>query len=175
MTSRADMPASTGLTTQTRKIANLYQEGIVAGVLGGAVLAVWFLVLDTLAGRPLYTPTMLGTALFHHGAGLDHPETIRNSFNMVVVFTWLHVLVFGIIGGVASHLLALAERRLNFGFAVVLFFVIFEFGYMAIVMVFAQDILHALAWEKVLAGNLLAATAMTVFLWRRHPNLRIEP
>jgi hypothetical protein len=45
----------------------------------------------------------------------------------------------------------------------------------ATVMVFAQNVLHALAWETVLVGNLLAATAMAVYLWRRHPNLRIKP
>lgn len=175
MATRVDAPISTGFHTQTTEIAKLYQEGIVAGVLGAAVIAAWFFVLDTLAGRPLYTPTILGTALFRHGAGLDHPETIGASFEMVAVFTWVHVLVFGVIGGVASHLLALAERRPNLGFGVVLFFVIFEFGFMTLLMVYAQDVLQALAWEKVLAGNILAAVAMAVYLWRRHPSLRIEP
>ena len=175
MATRVHASTSTGFHTQTADTAKLYQEGIVAGVLAAAVIAGWFFLLDTLAGRPLYTPTVLGTALFRHGAGLDHPETIGASFDMVVVFTWVHVLVFGIIGGVASHLLALAERRPNLGFGVVLFFVIFECGFVTLLMVFAQDVLHALAWEKVLAGNSLAAAAMALYLWHRHPHLRIEP
>ena len=175
MSSRADVTAPTRLDSRSAEISRLYQEGIVAGVLGAAVVAVWFLILDTIAGRPLYTPTVLGTALFRHGAGLDHPETLAVSFDMVVVFTWVHVLVFGVIGGVASHLLAIAERRPNLGFGVVLFFVIFEFGFVTVLMVFAQDVLHALAWEKVLVGNILAAGAMAVYLWRRHPHLHIAP
>ena len=36
-------------------------------------------------------------------------------------------------------------------------------------------LLHALRWPEILAGNTLAAAAMAVYLWRRHPNLRIEP
>ncbi len=175
MVTRADASTTAGFPTQTTEIAKLYQEGIVAGVLGAAVIAVWFLIFDTLAGRPLYTPTVLGTALFRHDTGLGHPEATTASFDMVLVFTWVHVLVFGVIGGVASHLLALAERRPNLGFGVVLFFVIFEFGFMTALMIFAQDVLLALAWEKVLAGNILAAAAMAVYLWRRHPHLRIEP
>jgi len=175
MTSRVDVSASSGVDPRTAELSRLYQEGLVAGVVGAAVIAVWFLILDTLAGHPLYTPTVLGTALFRHGAGLENPETIAVSFDMVVVFTWVHVLVFGVIGGLASHLLAFAERRPNFGFGVVLFFVIFEFGFVTLCMVFAQDVLHALTWGKVLIGNVLAAAAMAAYLWQRHPNLRIEP
>jgi len=175
MTTRVDAPPAAGFRTQSTEIASLYQEGIVAGVLGAAVIALWFLILDTVAGRPLYTPTVLGTALFRHGAGLDHPEMIETSFDMVVVFTWIHLLVFAVLGGVASQLLAVAERRPNLGFGVVLFFVIFEFGFVTLCMVFAQDVLQALAWEKVLAGNVLAAAAMAAYLWRRHPNLYIAP
>lgn len=175
MTTRVDAPTSAGFRAQSTEIARLYQEGIVAGVLGATVIALWFLILDTLAGRPMYTPTVLGTALFRHGVGLDHPEMVETSFDMVVVFTWVHLLVFGVIGGVASHLMALAERRPNLGFGVVLFFVIFEFGFVTLCMIFAEDVLHALTWEKVLAGNVLAAAAMAAYLWQRHPNLRIEP
>jgi len=175
MTTRVDAPTSAGLHTQSTEVARLYQEGIVAGVLGAAVIALWFLILDSFAGRPFYTPTVLGTALFRHGVGLDRPEMVETSFDMVVVFTWVHLLVFAVLGGVASHLLALAERRPNLGFGVVLLFVIFEFGFVTLCMVFAEDVLHALAWEKVLIGNTLAAAAMAAYLWRRHPHLYIAP
>jgi len=117
----------------------------------------------------------LGTALFRGGAGLDSPETLPISFDMVLVFTWIHVLVFGVIGGIAAHLLALVERRPNLGFGVVILFVVFEFGFIAVAMVFAEDVLHALAWPAILVGNTLAAASMAAYLWHRHPHLRIEP
>ena len=126
-------------------------------------------------GRPLYTPTVLGTAVFRGGAGLEHPETLPISFEMVLLFTWVHALVFAAVGGVAARLLAFAEHTANVGFGIVLLFVIFEFGFVAVTMVFAEDVLRSLAWPAVLVGNLLAAGVMGAYFWRRHPNLEIEP
>lgn len=155
--------------------SRLYQEGIVAGIIGAATIAVWFLIVDTLQGRPLYTPTVLGTALFQRGEGLASPETLPISFEMVLMYTWVHGLVFCVIGGIASRLLAVAEQKLDLGFGILLLFVVFEFGFIAAAMVVAEPLLHALAWPAVLVGNLLAAAAMGLYLWRRHPNLQIRP
>lgn len=175
MTDQPGVLTPTKFDTQTSDVARLYEEGIVAGVLGGATIAIWFLILDTMEGRPLYTPTVLGTALFRHGQGLDSPEALAVSFDMVLVTTWVHFLAFAVMGGVASRLLALAEQRPNLGFGIVLLFVVFEFGFVTAAMVFAQPVLHALDWPAILVGNLLAAAAMALYFWRRHPHLRIEP
>lgn len=59
---------------QVSGISKVYSEGIVAGLTGAATLAVWFLLLDSLDGRPFYTPSALGTALFRGGVGLDRPR-----------------------------------------------------------------------------------------------------
>jgi len=155
--------------------SRLYQEGIVAGVIGAATIAVWFLLLDTIEGRPLYTPTVLGTALFRRGAGLVSPGALPVSFEMVLMYTWVHGLVFCVVGGIVSRLLAVAEQKLDLGFGILLLFVVFEFGFIAAAMVVAEPILHALAWPAVLVGNLLAAAAMGLYFWRRHPHLRIRP
>jgi hypothetical protein len=152
--------------------AQLYQEGLVAGAIGATVIAAWFLVLDLAQGRPFYTPAMLGTALFK-GPGAIASTTV--SLETVLVFTWVHFLVFAFLGGVASYLLARAEESPNLGFGVVLLFVIFMFGFIAVTMTFAEPVLQALAWPAVLAGNVLAAAAMSVYFWRRHPQLRILP
>ena len=154
--------------------ARLYQEGIIAGTLGAAVIAFWFLIIDSLQGRPLYTPSVLGTALFQGPAAVES-GTVSISLEMVVIFTWVHFLVFAFLGGIASLLLGKAEESPNLGFGIVLFFVVFEFGFTAVAMTFAEPVLRALAWPAVLVGNLLAAGTMGVYLWRRHPNLRIAP
>jgi len=72
-----------------------------------------FFVIDSLSGRPFYTPNVLGTALFRHGSGLDQPQALAISVEMVLSYTWVHGLAFCVIGGFASKLLALAERNLN--------------------------------------------------------------
>jgi hypothetical protein len=91
--------ASTSSTTE--ELSKLYQEGIAAGVIGALAIALWFLILDSFSGRPLYTPTVLGTALFKGGAGLDTPGNLAINLDMVLMFTWMHGLVFIIIGGIA--------------------------------------------------------------------------
>lgn len=157
------------------EISRLYLEGIVAGVIGAATIAIWFLILDTVNGRPLSTPTVLGTALFRRGEGLGSPESLPISFEMVLLYTWVHGLVFAVIGGVASRLLQLAERNPNLGFGILLLFVVFEFGFLSVATLVEGRILQALAWQAILVGNLLAVAAMAAYFWRRHPNLKIRP
>jgi hypothetical protein len=173
MIDTADATART--PTATTDTAMLYGEGIVAGVIGAATVAVWFLILDAIRGRPLYTPTVLGTALFRRGAGLESPETLPVSLEMVVMFTWVHGLVFAAIGGLASRLLGMAERNPSLGFGVLLLFVVFEAGFTVTAMLFAQPVLKALTWPAVLVANLLAAAAMGLWFRWRHPALRVNP
>lgn len=157
-------------------IPDSYRQGIAAGILGAATIAVWFFLVDLLSGRPLfYTPNVLGTAIFRHGAGLDQPQTLEISFEMVLVYTWVHGLVFCVIGGIAAKLLAIAERDVNVGFGILLLFVIFEFGFVGAALVFAESILHAITWLSVLVGNLFAAAAMTAYFWHYHADLRVSP
>ncbi len=175
------MPAETGLSSraveggETAAATAVYAEGLLAGVVGAAAIALWFLALDGVKGRPFYTPTVLGTALFRGGAGLQSPETLPIDFEMVLSFTWVHVLAFLIIGVGASRLLGIAERNPSFGFGIVLLFVVFEFGFLLACMLFAEPVLRALTWPEVLVGNLLAAAAMAAVFWRRHPRLAIRP
>ena len=155
--------------------ASVYAEGLLAGVVGAATIAFWFLLLDTIKGHPFHTPTVLGTALFRGGAGLENPSTLPVDFEMVLAFSWVHVLAFLLIGFGAARLLMLAERNPSFGFGIILFFVIFQFGFLVTCMVFAEPVLRALTWPEVLLGNLLASVAMAAVFWRRHPQLSIRP
>jgi hypothetical protein len=175
MTTPQDMTKPAAPESGGARTSRLYEEGIVAGLLGAATIAVWFLILDAIQGRPLYTPTVLGTALFRSGVGLTAPEKLVTSFELVVWFTWVHVLVFVVLGGAAAGLLSLAERDPNFGFGVVLLLVVFMFGFIGVSLMFAEEVLHALAWPAILIGNLLAAGSMVWYFWRRHPRLTIWP
>ena len=149
-------------------------EAAAAGAIGAATIAVWFLALDVLRGRPLYTPTVLGTALVR-GPGLASPETLPVSVGMVVLFTLAHGIVFLAIGAVAAALIRLAEKNANYGFGLILFFVFFLCGFLFVVMVLEENVLRALAWPAILGGNLLAVLAMALYLKPRHPNVRMRP
>jgi hypothetical protein len=164
-----------GVTDQAADTHATYAEGILAGLAGAAAIALWFLVLDTIAGRPLYTPSVLGTALLKGVDGLDAPGGVPIELETVITFTWMHVLAFLLIGFVAARLLALAERDASFGFGIVLLFVVFEFGFLAVNVVVAEPVLRAIPWPSVVVGNLLAAAAMAGVFWRRHPRLVMRP
>src|SRR5918996_5716212 len=114
MTTQQDMTKPAAPEGGAARTSNVYEEGIVAGLIGAATIAIWFLILDAIEGRPFYTPTVLATALFRGGAGLASPEHLPPSFELVLWFTWVHVLVFIVIGGAASGLLRLAARDPNF-------------------------------------------------------------
>jgi hypothetical protein len=154
--------------------SRLFQEGIVAGVIGAVTVALWFLVVDVAHGRPFYTPSVLGTALFHRGA-LGALEAVPVSLDMVLMFTWVHGLAFAALGGIAALLLGMAEEHPSVGFGVLLLFVVLEFGFTVTAMVFAAPVLKVLTWPAVLVANLLAAAAMGAYFWLRHPTLRVSP
>jgi hypothetical protein len=161
--------------SESGPIPAVYAEGLLAGMVGAVTIAIWFLIVDAVNGRPLYTPTVLGTALFGGGAGLEAPETLQPSFEMALSFTWVHVLVFLVIGVAGAWLLSLVEKNPSVGFGVVILFVFFECGFLLASTAIAEPVLHALAWPAVLVGNLLAAAAMAATYWWRHPHLTIRP
>ena len=173
MTARAT-PTVEALSDAPHDAARLYQEGMIAGVIGAAAVALWFLLLDSAAGHPLYTPTVLGTAIFRRAA-LASPETLSVSLEMVGMFTWIHVLIFAALGGIASRLIATVERNPAWGFGLVLLFVVFEFGFVAAAALLASPVLRVIPWPSVLGANLLAAAAMAAYFWRRHPHLVVSP
>jgi hypothetical protein len=50
--------------------AMVYLDGVVAGLIGAVIVAIWFLFIDTVTRLPLYTPTVLGEGLFIGQRGL---------------------------------------------------------------------------------------------------------
>ena len=137
-------------------------EGICAGMVGAATIAVWFFILDTIAGRPLYTPSLLGSILFDAGLSNGALTSDAISGQMVVAFTLVHGLVFTALGLTISWLLTLAERYpfTGIAFLVPFLFFIFEFGFVITALVFRELLIQAIGWERVLIGNGLAAVAM---------------
>lgn len=169
-------PTTSNVPVQTDASADVspYTEGLVAGVVGAATIAAWFLVLDTLSGRPFYTPTVLGTALFRRGA-LPDLTTLAPSIEMVAMFTWVHVLVFAALGVVAARLIRVSERNPSYGFGLVLMFVVSSAVFFVAALIFSAPVLRVVTWPAVLAGNLLAAAAMAAYFWRRHLRLAVLP
>lgn len=145
------------------------RQGIVAGLIGGTAVAIWFLVIDTAIREPLFTPAALGTLLFRGGGG---PENVVISTGTVLGYTLVHYAAFLLFGVILSGLTRQVERHPPLVFGLMILFVVFEVFFIAMVAVLGSWILEALAWWSVLVGNLLAAVTMGAYMWKVHPALR---
>lgn len=152
-------------------VKRIVREGFVAGLTGAVAVAVWFLLVDLVAGRPFFTPGMLGDALFW---GVRDPSQVQVAFPAVVGYTMVHVLAFVAVGIVAAFLAYEVELFPHALFIVVVFFAVFEFGFYVILAILASPLLGALAWWNVAIGNTIAAAGMGYYLWRMHPKLQQE-
>jgi hypothetical protein len=162
-------------TTALDRSQTAATDGVVAGLIGAGTVAVWFLLLDAFAGRPFFTPSLLGTALFRRGVTVEAAAAAPVSLEMVGMFTWVHALVFIALGGVASYLLTWVETKPSLGFGLILLFVVFQAGFTVVAAVLAPALMAAVGWVPVVTANLLAAAAMAVYLGWRHRTLSIAP
>lgn len=144
------------------------REGVGAGVIGAATVAVWFLIYDAWRGRPLFTPALLGTALFY---GVSGPADARVAAGPVIGYTIVHALAFIGFGIVAVSMMVASEREPALFVAFVALFGVFEVFFLVGLRTLSRDMLGALGWWAILAGNFLAAIAMLWFLVRGHPDL----
>ena len=63
---------------------SVLREGIVAGLIGAAVVAVWFFVYDLARGRPFHTPSLLGAFVFY---GADTPAPAEPALGAILGYT----------------------------------------------------------------------------------------
>ena len=145
------------------------REGLVVGLVGAAAVAVWFLLLDLVSGRILFTPAALGSIVFHGATG---PGDVEVNALVILGYTGLHLAAFLFTGIVAAGITALVENRQPyFIFGAVLLFVTFETFFIGLVAIAAQWLLEVIPWWSIAVANLIAAAAMGYYLWTQHPRL----
>ena len=144
-------------------------DGLYAGLIGAFIVAAWFLLLDTFAGHPLQTPSMLGTWIIRGpeavGTGAVDPA-------MVAAYTAVHFVVFVLVGSIASYLFALGDRQPAAIVGLILLFACFETGFFVFSAAMGGELIGKLGAWAVGVGNLLAAAGMAAYLWMRHPHLK---
>jgi hypothetical protein len=148
---------------------SVLREGIVAGLIGAAVVAVWFFVYDIARGEPFRTPTLLGAFVFF---GVQTPTGLDPSVGLILGYTVLHGLAFIAFGVIAASLMAMSEREPALFIGFIILFACFEAFFFAMVQVFGLSKAGELTWWSVLVGNLLASVAMLWYFFRAHRALR---
>lgn len=147
----------------------MIREGFVAGLVGAAAVAAWFLIVDTVAGRPFFTPAALGGFFFW---GARDPAQVQIAVPAVAAYTLLHIILFFAVGFVGAGLAQAVESFPPALFIVLVVVAVFEFAFFLLLALVARPLLGALTWWSVAGGNALAVIAMARYFWRAHPVMR---
>lgn len=144
-------------------------RGVITGLIGAAVVAIWFFVVDLMSGQPFRTPAALSSALLIGAAG---PGDIVVTFGLVAAYTVVHVGAFALAGVLFVALAEQVERAPAMGLLVLLTAIVLDGLVLATIGVGAQWVLGSIGWWSVAVANLLAVVAMGWQVWRTHPVLQ---
>jgi hypothetical protein len=147
------------------------REGVTAGLVGGVVVALWFMAYDFAAGEPFHTPAILGAMIFQN---ITLIGAIKATLPLVLGYTILHFFAFVMFGVALAILLAASEWEPFMALGVMLLLAVFEVFFVGFVSLIDQSALEALGWWKIIAGNILALVAMTTYFLRSHRGLHIK-
>lgn len=144
-------------------------EGTDVGIIGGLAVAVWFLLLDSIAGQPLQTPSLLGQVILFRERSPDTSGVVLGAFLM---YTAVHFLIFALIGMGLVALVHWAIDNPIVRYALLPIFLVFEVLFYGLLAVLSERTNELFPFWAVIAANTLAAISMGLYLWYRHPALR---
>src|SRR5688572_11377202 len=128
----AEQPGATPATQPAREPASRtavrprswIAQGLIAGAIGATAVAVWFLIVDIINGQPLYTPRVLGSAVF----GVFGPPMGETPFQYVVGYTLVHYAAFALVGVILAAIVRRATDDPHVLAGLAIFFFIFQVG-----------------------------------------------
>jgi hypothetical protein len=153
----------------TGQRTRLLADGLVAGMVGYAMVVAFFALLDVASGRPpLFTAALMGEALF---SGLRDPSSVSMDPRLVLAFNGLHLAGVLLFGFFAAWLVYEAELHPEFWYvAFFLFLAATVFGYAAVLAVTLMAGGMLSPWLIACAG-LLGAMAVAGYLTGSHRSL----
>jgi hypothetical protein len=126
-------------------------EGTRLGVVVATTIWLWLAGVDAIVGQPFRTFAVLGG---------------------IAQFTLLHYLLNVAYGVAIVWALHRAAREPSLVMGVAFGFFILEFGFAMLTILLSHLGLGALAWVRILGGNLIGAALAAVLLFRTHPVVR---
>ena len=144
----------------------ILRHGILTGLIGATAVALWFLIVDSVSGRPLYTPRVLGGAVF----GVLGPSTGDSAALLIGAYTLFHYAVFIVIGIVLAALISRGDDDPAVLAGLAIFVVVFQVGFLGFTALLSEwTALGSLAWYQIGAANLVALALMGAYLYRAYP------
>jgi hypothetical protein len=145
------------------------REGLVTGLLGAIVVAVWYFLVDSAAGQPFHTPNVLGKIIFRG----DLTPGVRHVVpGMVAGFTVLHLVFWALVGSLLTLLTHIAVRNLALRMGVWIGLVVAFCFTAGMTYMLAVATGERLPLWSVLGGSFLGVAVMGWYLLRRHPGIR---
>lgn len=145
-----------------------FREGLICGLIGAVMVAAWYFVIDTAAGRPFHTPNVLGRIFFRGDVTPGGRAIVPAA---VAAYTVLHLLMFALAGIGLALLAHLASRDLSLRMGIWIGLVVSWFFFAGVTYSVATMTGERLPLWTVILGSLIGAGTMAVYLWRRHPRL----
>jgi hypothetical protein len=149
-------------------LAEIVGDGVFAGLIGASAVALWFLVVDAALREPLFTPSLVASALLR--GALASPEHAVD-LSMVASFTAIHSFLFILFGIVASWLVDQFQHTPDLPLISIGTFIALEGGFVIATKLFVPDLAATVGHGFIVAGNVFAAVGMGLYLrgWQRHP------
>jgi hypothetical protein len=164
---REAMPFGPAMLKQHPIVAS----GLLTGTIGAAAIALWFLVIDALSGRPFFTPAALGSAIL---LGAQSPADVHLTAGIVGAYTFIHLLAFFAVGIGVQWVARQLERFPAFWLIALLAVIVLDVLFVGVVGSLALWVLGAVGLWAVVMGNLLSVAAMGYWVWRERPELRSQ-
>lgn len=171
------MPVLTDATREVERhdstpstTADLLFDAFFGGGAGGSAIALFLLGIDAIMGRVLFSPSVIGTALFT-GEAVSATTPVR--LDMVAYYSIVHFAVFGLLATIMS-LLIRGMPKLDLHPLVI---AVIVFGALtAGIFVADQFVLHgavaAIGIGPVLGANAVTGLAMAGFFRWSHSYMR---
>lgn len=149
--------------------ADILQDGVIAGVIGYLVVAVFFGAASMLRGESFFhIADLLGRELFFGGGGVDRAVEPGPA----IAYNGVHLAVF-MVAGVFMAWLASIAARTEQGWYLGLSLLIYVGAHVVVVPVwFDEHVTAVLSLWLITAATSAAAIAMAVYLWMTHPGIR---
>ncbi len=147
------------------------REGLVAGLIGYAIVALFFLAMNVVQGRPPFeTAEFIGRALFYGGAGAE----TTGQAGPILAYNGVHLLLFIAFGVFTAWLVAKSEQGPQLWYLALTVHVFVLAHMLGGLLVFVDLLGGSVTPVTVVVSGILASVAMVYYLWRAHPRLRAE-
>ena len=149
-------------------LAEIVGDGVAAGLIGASAVALWFLAVDASLREPLFTPSLVASALLR---GIPATPDHHIDLSMVAAFTALHSLAFIAFGIAASFVVDQFRRTPDLPLISIGLFLALEGGFVTATKLLVPDVAEVIGHGFIVAGNVFAALGMGFYLhdWQRHP------